>query len=138
MRPDVCSQPNAGASVGLVCVVIFLSLQGRSHFRVMLAPVGAVCILPGSWHHFEWAPAKGILGSAGLQENMGTGHVVLARFVQACCKKGTAATLENFCQRLEGTSLQETSVVAHAVSKLGGECWCCVGSHRCLLGQVGS
>ena len=71
MRPDICSQPPPEAAVGLMCVVIFLSPQGRSHFGVILAPVRAICTLPGFWHFFEGAVAKGILGRAGLQESMG-------------------------------------------------------------------
>lgn len=61
VRPAVCPQPSAGAAVGLLCVVLFPSPWGRSHFGVVLAPVGAACTLPGSWHHFVWAPAKSIL-----------------------------------------------------------------------------
>jgi len=53
VRPDVCSQPTAGAAVGLVCVVIF-----------------------------GWVMVMDILEGAGLQENMGVGHRMLAKFAQ--------------------------------------------------------
>ena len=45
-RPDVCLQPTAGATVGLVCVIIFPYPRGKSHFGVVLAPAGAAYTLP--------------------------------------------------------------------------------------------
>ena len=47
VRQYVCPKPIAGAAVGLICVVIFPSTQGKSHFWSQLAPVRAVFTLPG-------------------------------------------------------------------------------------------
>ena len=47
VRPDVCPQPTVGATVGLGYVVLFPFSKDRSHFGVVLAPVGAACTLPG-------------------------------------------------------------------------------------------
>ena len=46
VRPTVCLQPTSRATVGLVCGVIFLSSQDRSHFGLSLAPLIAACTLP--------------------------------------------------------------------------------------------
>lgn len=43
--------------------------SGRSHF--VLATIGAAYTLPGLWHCYGLALAKGILEGAGLQENAG-------------------------------------------------------------------
>lgn len=51
----------AWAAIGLVCILISPSPWNRSHFGVMLAPVGVACTLPDLWHHFGWALAKGLL-----------------------------------------------------------------------------
>lgn len=45
--PDVCPQPIGGASVRPMCVVIFSSSWYRSHFGVVLAPVGTTYTLSG-------------------------------------------------------------------------------------------
>ena len=45
------------ATVRLICVVI--SLQSRSHFRVLLTSVGAACILPHLSGLFGWISAVG-------------------------------------------------------------------------------
>lgn len=44
-----------------MCVVIFPSSLGKSHFGVVLAPVGAAYTLPVLWYSFEWAAAEGVL-----------------------------------------------------------------------------
>lgn len=41
-----------------------------------------------AWHNFGRALAKGVLERAGLQENIGAGHMVLARFVPVCLEEG--------------------------------------------------
>ena len=64
--PDICPQPTAGATVGLVCVVIFPSPWSQNHFRVRLAPAGAACTLPDLGTIFGWALVKSILEGADL------------------------------------------------------------------------
>lgn len=61
VRPDVSSQPTAGAAFGLGYVVLFPSPQGRPHFRGVLVPGGAASTLPGLWYCFGWALTKGAL-----------------------------------------------------------------------------
>ena len=78
VRLAVC--PTSGAIVILVYVVMFPSLWGSNHSEVVLAPDRAASTLPGLWHHFGWALAKGVLEGAGPQEKMG-GCTVLARFM---------------------------------------------------------
>ena len=73
IRSDVYPLPIAGAALGLVCLVIFPSSQGRSHFGVVLDSVGDTCILPDLQHSFGWVLTKGILEPAGPQENVGLG-----------------------------------------------------------------
>ena len=36
---------------------------------MVLATVGAVCALPGLWHHPEWAPAKSVLERTNMLKN---------------------------------------------------------------------
>ena len=62
-----------------VCVAIFLCPQGRSHFGVVLAPVGATWTLPGFWHHFGQALAKSILDGEDLQGAWG-GRCHISKF----------------------------------------------------------
>ena len=74
VRLDVCPSPLLGPA-GLVCVVIFPSPQGKSHFGVVLAPLRATCTLPGFWHYVGGgvALAMGLLEGTDPQENMGEG-----------------------------------------------------------------
>jgi len=46
-------------------LVIFLSSWGRNPFGDVLVPVRAACTLPGLWHCFGWALAKGVLEGRG-------------------------------------------------------------------------
>ena len=55
-----------GCSQTGVCIVIFPFPQGRSHFGVILAPVGSACILASLWHHFASTLAKDMLEGRGL------------------------------------------------------------------------
>lgn len=57
---------------------------GRSHFGVVLVPVGAARTVPGWWHRFRWALAK---EDTGPQEN-GLQAVVPARPTLVCCRRG--------------------------------------------------
>ena len=66
VRLVTCLQPTVMTTVGLVCVVLSLSI-GRSHFEMVLAPVGAACKLQGLWHCFGWVLAKSILKREDLQ-----------------------------------------------------------------------
>lgn len=75
-------QPTAGLTVGVVCVVIFSSHYGISHFGVALASVRTACTFPGLWHHFGWTMAKDMLEGRGLQENAGVECLVSTRLVQ--------------------------------------------------------
>ena len=77
-----------------VCVVIFHSHWGRSHFGVVLIPIRVVGTLPCLWHHFGCTPGK---ERAGLQENMGVEHMVPARPFPVFCGRGPAPNLENSC-----------------------------------------
>lgn len=91
VTPDVCPQPPAGAAVGLVCVVLFPSPQGLGPCGVVLAPVGAACVLPCLRHGFGWTPAKVMLEGAGPQDITRAEFMVLARFVQVCWGMGEGA-----------------------------------------------
>ena len=71
VRPDVYPQPIAGATVGLVHIVIFPSPWGWSDFEVVLALVRAAYTLLSLWHCFGIAPAKDIWEGSGLQEKVG-------------------------------------------------------------------
>lgn len=73
VRTDVCSQSTAGASVRLVCVVIFPSPWVRNHFGVVLSPVWTACTLPSLWHRFEqtrpsvyWGPRSTVKHGGGV------------------------------------------------------------------------
>ena len=94
VRPIVRPQPTAGATVVLVCAVIFPSLWSRSHFEVVLASVRAACTLLALRHHFGWAPAKSVLEGVGLEEKLGVRCVVPAKSMLVHCGKACAATLE--------------------------------------------
>lgn len=52
VRPGVSLHSTSGATVELVCVVFFLSSQGRSHFGVVLTPIVAACTLLVYPRHF--------------------------------------------------------------------------------------
>ena len=54
-----------------MCVVIFPSSLGRSHFRVVMATVGATCTVSHLWVHFGW--------TSGLEENARVWYMVLAK-----------------------------------------------------------
>ena len=43
---------------------------------MVMAPEGAVCTVPNLWHCFGLTPAKDKLEGAGLQENIGSRHVI--------------------------------------------------------------
>lgn len=64
--PAVCSQPTAGATLGLVSVVIFPPPQDRHHFGVVLGPVRAACILLVLWPWFEGDLAKTFREGEGM------------------------------------------------------------------------
>lgn len=55
---------------------------------MVLDLAGAVYTLSCLWHFFRWALAKGILEATGIQENVGAGHVVLARSTLAHVGEG--------------------------------------------------
>lgn len=54
-----------------MCVVIFPSLQGKGHFGVVLAMVGAACTLPSLQNHPVWALAKSVLERADSPKQCG-------------------------------------------------------------------
>lgn len=121
VRLDVCPEPTAGMAVGLACVVIFPSPQGRSYSEVVLVPIRLLNTLPDLWNLFGWACAKDILGeNAEPQENVQEGWTRLSRFVQFCCgrRHGTEVCLE-------GVFLQENMGMEHSVSMLGSKYWHC-------------
>lgn len=89
--PDVYPQPTAGATGIMVCVDISSSFQGRSHFEVVLSPLGPACTLSGFWPPFTWDLAKGVLDGAGPQENTAVGQVVPVRLALICSERGYAA-----------------------------------------------
>ena len=85
------------AVVVLVCEVMFLSPQGKSHFGVVLASVGGACTLPGLWHYFGWALSKAVCtGGLVYRRTWGQGCVVPARPVLVQSGRGSAAIQENF------------------------------------------
>ena len=72
VRAGVCPQITIGAAVELVCVVIFPSPQGNSHFGVVLATVGCSCTMLCLWNHswmgssqVEWVGWGGSIGEHG-------------------------------------------------------------------------
>ena len=50
---------------------------------MVLNPGGTACTLPGLWRCLGWALSKSILEAICLQENIGVGHVKLARFAMS-------------------------------------------------------
>ena len=71
-------------------MVLFPSPQGRSHFRMVVAPLRAVCTLTliwcyfsdspsamgETWSHFGWISAEDSLGEVGPQESLVVGYSV--------------------------------------------------------------
>ena len=125
VRPDVFSAHCWGYE--LVYVVIFLSLQGRRHFGVVLALSGLLilCYTCGTTLNFCW-------GWVGGSQNMGTGYTVLAKFAQVGYERGPVAALEN-CWGWGGggPGLQKSKGTGHAINKLCGECSCYTGPFMC-------
>ena len=103
------------ATVELLCVVIFLCPQGRSHFGVLWN----VCILPGLWHCFGCNPTEGAYVWTGLQENMGALCTGLTGCVLVCYLEQLQGTPAD-CG-LEGVGPYEHTGAGHA---LGGEGLC--------------
>ena len=101
-------------------VVIFFSPSGNSHLGVVLALVRAAYTLPGLWHHFGWAAAKGVLERAYISAE------------QAC--RGLHGWDPHLTQKVparsafHGVDLQSCGGRVCSVSKIGGECWCCTSS----------
>ena len=77
IRPDVCLQPTAGATVELFYVVIFPFPQVSNHFGVALTCQG-YCTMPCLRHIFGWTPVEGVLDETNMQENEEAGHWVEA------------------------------------------------------------
>ena len=90
--------------VGLVCVVIFPSVQGRNHAGVVLAPVRAACTLLGMWHRFGCSPDKGMLNGVDLQENAEVVCLVSGKSKLVHCGRLPAATRENSCRSQDAGS----------------------------------
>ena len=131
VTPDAYCQPTAGVPVGLVCVVIFLSPQGRNHFLSGADPVRAACILPHLWHLSGWIPAKG-----GLEGGVTAGEFrnrvpSVSRASLFCPGRNLELLWRGAKGRLEGVGLQKCAGAGCAVSELGGEYLCYSGSCRC-------
>ena len=75
---------------------------------MVLAPVGATCIMQGLWHHFGWTPAEGMLYGMGLQEKVGWGNGVLAR-IEICYGRSPKQLWRTAEGRLEGASGRKVS-----------------------------
>lgn len=99
VRPSVCLQPPAGAAIGQVCVVIFPSPWGRSHFGVVIASVLAACSLSGLRHYIHWALSKDIFKGTGWQGNVVLGCILLAKFREVWFGRRPRVSLENSCHR---------------------------------------
>ena len=54
----MCPQPTAGGAVELLCLVIFPSPQGKSHFGVVLLIVRAACRMRNVRQYFEGSAAE--------------------------------------------------------------------------------
>ena len=65
------------------------------HLGVVLDPVRAAHTPSCLRHWFRCALAKGVQKGTSPQENVGAGHMMLARFAQFYCGRGTGTTLEN-------------------------------------------
>lgn len=101
---------------------------------MVLAPVGAVCTLPGLWYPFRWTPATDILEGMVPQENTGVGYMVSARSARVPCGRWCAAAGKTPAHaRLDGgrEGQQKSVRVGHAISKPDGERSCCAGSDSC-------
>lgn len=62
---DVFPKPTSGASVELVCMIVFPSHQSKSHFGVALATVRAACRMKCSRHSFGRIEAVWMEQSSG-------------------------------------------------------------------------
>ena len=83
-------------------MVIFPFPQCRNHFGGLLALVMAVCTLPGLWHCFRWALAKGVL-EGGSSTGECRGRVCSVSMVCVVyCRSGPAATWEKLSWSLWG------------------------------------
>ena len=94
---------------------------------MVLALVRTAYTLLGLWHCFGWTLAKGIWEEAGLQENVGVGHVLPAKSMGAggYYKWAPIATFKN-CQGWYVTRCgctDELNGGAHGISKLDADCW---------------
>ena len=69
-----------------MCVIILLSLLGKSHSGVELGTVGVTGRMRCVRHHFGWTPAVwGKLIEVSPVENMRVEYMVLARFMLVPC-----------------------------------------------------
>ena len=105
------------------CVWLSFPLPAAKSLGGVLASVGAACTLPGLWHCFGWAPAGAILAEAGLQENIGVGCAVLARFVQVFPGRRPAAAPDS-CPGwpVAGCRSEEACGAGTLLAEVGGEC----------------
>lgn len=101
------------------CGWLFFPLPGdKSHFGKVLAPVEATCILPVLWHHFRWAPAKGILEGAGCRSVQGWG-AQCQQIHSGLLLKGPAVTWERLCCPVgEGRSTEKAQGWARLLASL--------------------
>ena len=114
-----------------VCVVIFPSCWGNSHFEGILTSVRATYIVPGLWHRFGWTPTKGVLGVGRFTGEYRVGACGASKFhtseLQICSCLGWRGWI---CRSVQG----------FAVSKLGEKCLYCMlvpaGVCICRPGQV--
>lgn len=120
----VFPQPPGRAIILLVCLIIFSSPHGRSPFRVMLALVGAVCMLSGLC---LLGPAKRISEGVDMQHVQEQDGTVLQGFCTSSLWEGTCRRTE-VSHVGEGGSATYKGDKRHVLGKiytgllLGGTC----------------
>ena len=133
VRPGVCPQATTGATVGMVCGYLLLSLGQKAIW-------GGVGLLWGCLHTARlmsllWmGSGHGCIGGRRSTGEHGGGVCSTSKVSTGLLQEGTCICpkLLHRPAGLEEVDPHKSVGVGHAVGKTGGECSHCVGSHSCL------